>query len=240
MCESKVGLLNQIVLNNIQLNDKAGAKLFSALAVGLGKADAGYDKITSLSVANNDLGKQLAAALKQLLWGERAACPLRSLDLSGNVGLDGYDTALAIKRNESLTSVDFRNIPSANTEDIYSFLGTFLLQEECMCRLGLLSCDAFEVVAGQEELTLLLKEPEELPEGEEEGASPAPGKGSKLGVMSMLAGVLKFNQSLQRVCVADTGLDDAAGAFFATALLENKTLQELDVSKQPDWHHGHR
>ena len=170
MCESKMSCLNELVLNNIQLNDKAGAKLFSSLAAGLGKGDSGYEKITSLSVANNDLGKQSAAALKQLLGGERAPCNLKSLDLSGNVGLDGYDAALAIKRNESLTSVDFHNIPSANTEEIYSFLGQFLLQEECMCRLGLLSCDAFQVTEGQAEL--VLKPPKDDPvEGAEGDAS---------------------------------------------------------------------
>ena len=49
MCESKACPLNELVLNNIQLNDKAGAKLFSSLAAGLGKGDAGYEKIESLS-----------------------------------------------------------------------------------------------------------------------------------------------------------------------------------------------
>ena len=81
------------------------------------------------------------------------------------------------------------------------------------------------------QLTLVLKEPDEA--GDDEEGAVKTGSGSRLGVMSMLAGVLKFNQSLKRVCVADTGLDDAAGAFFATALLENKTLQELDVSNNP-------
>ena len=228
MCESKIGVLNELILNNIQLNDKAGAKLFSALAVGLSKPDSGYDKITSLHIANNDLGKGSAAALKQLLWGERAPCLLKSLDLSGNVGLDGYDTALAVKRNESLTSLDFRNIPSANTEEIYSFLGSFLLQDECTCRLGLLSCDAFEVVPGQEELIL---QPPKPAEGGD--AASEPGTQNRPGVMSMLAGVLKFNNTLKTVTLSNTGIDDTSGAFFATSLLENKTLQAFDISNNP-------
>ena len=87
---------------------------------------AGYDRITSLNLSHNDLGKQTSGALKDLLWGERAPCRIRFLDLSHNVGLDGHGTALAIKRNESLTSVDIRDIPSANTDAIYSFLGSFL------------------------------------------------------------------------------------------------------------------
>ena len=73
---------------------------------------------------------------------ERAPCLLQSLDLSNNVGLDGFDMALAVKRNESLTSIDFRDIPSANSEEIYSFVGNFLLQDDCRCRLGFLSCAA--------------------------------------------------------------------------------------------------
>ena len=108
LCDSKVCPLKQLNLSNIQLNDKAGQKLISSLSVGLGKKMPGYEKITSLSIAANEIGKQTGAALKEPLWGERAPCMLKYLDLSSNPGLDGYDTALAIKRNVSLTSVDLR------------------------------------------------------------------------------------------------------------------------------------
>ena len=87
-----------------------------------------------------------------MLWGERAPCMLQTSTSRTTSTLDGYDTALAVKRNESLTSLDIRNIPSANTDDIYSFIGAFLLQDECRCRIGFLSCDAFQLVAGQTEL----------------------------------------------------------------------------------------
>ena len=56
----------------------------------LGKGDHGYEKITSLSMANNDLGKQFTSALKQLLWSERAQCMIKLLDVSNNPSLDGY------------------------------------------------------------------------------------------------------------------------------------------------------
>ena len=137
--------IKDIDLTNTQLNDKAGGKLLSALLSGLGKGDSGYDKLTSMRVSRNDLGKQFTNTLKQLLWGERAPCMLRTLDVSHNPTLDGYDMAIALKRNDSLTTIDFRGIPNANSNDIYSFLGNFLLQDECMCRLGFLSCDAFQV-----------------------------------------------------------------------------------------------
>ena len=62
--------ITALVLSNAQFNDKAGGKLISALVEGLGKGDHGYEKITSLSLAKNDLGKQFTTALKQLLWCE--------------------------------------------------------------------------------------------------------------------------------------------------------------------------
>ena len=82
---------------------------------------------------------------------ERRVCLRSSISQANRP--DGYDTAL-IKRNISLTSVDIRQIPSANTDAIYTFLGSFLLQDECACRLGFLSCDAFQLVHGLEALDL--------------------------------------------------------------------------------------
>ena len=228
MCEARQCPLNEINLSNIQLNDKAGAKLLSALSVGLSKEGSGYEKITSLNLASNDLGKQSAAALKQLLWGERAPCMLQSLNLSNNIGLDGFDTGVAVKRNESLTSIDFTNIPSANSEEIYLFFGSFLLQDDCTCRLGFLSCDAFKIVPGDE--ALVLKPPSREHANNDVVEDK---KISNQGLMSMLAGVLKYNSSLKMVSVAGTGVDNAAASFFATALLENKVLEDFDVSSNP-------
>ena len=251
LCDSKECPLRELNLSNIQLNDKAGAKFLSSLSQGLGKKMPGYEKITSLSLASNELGKTTGSMLKELLWGERAPCMLKFIDLSGNLTLDGYDTALAIKRNISLTSVDLRNIPSANTEQIYSFLGSFLLHEECQCRLGFLSCDAFQLVHDQTDLTLKdLKI--ELHAGTNEGMgspeSPVGGKvsfdasASKNGkdsnavpssVLMLLAGVVKFNSSLTNLGLQETGFDDTAAGYFYTALCENKVLKQLDLSGNP-------
>ena len=244
LCESNTCPLTEVNLSNIQLNDKAGTKLMSALATGLGKGDCGYEKITRLNLSNNELGKGFTTALKQLLWGERAPCMLQSLNLSGNSTLDGYDCAIAIKRNESLTSLDLRDIPSANSDDVYSFLGSFLLQDECSCRLGFLSCDMFQVVAGQTELVLQTTPPKT----EEEAPPPAAtdvvaGQVAKTeavivppkanSVIMLLAGVVKFNTSLSVLCLAATGLDSTAASYFATALRENTVLQSLDLSNNP-------
>ena len=221
LCESQVCPLSELNLSNIQLNDKAGSKLLTALSSGQGEG--GYEKITSLSLASNDLGKLSAAALKQLLWGERAPCMIKSLDISNNQELEGSDLVVAIKRNDSLTSIDFANTPSANFEEIYASIGTFLLQKDCMCRLALLSCDAFKVVAGQGEL--VLKPPSES-EMQERGDRS---RGNR-GLMSLLAGVFRFNSSIRKLQLSNTGLDSDSLAFFTTALKENSSLEELDVS----------
>ena len=106
----------------------------------MGSKASGYDKITSLCLASNELGSATGHLLKEVLWGERAPCALQTLDLSQNVELTGGDLALALRRNESLTSIDLRGIPSANTDSVYNSIGALLLQAECQCRLGFLSC----------------------------------------------------------------------------------------------------
>jgi len=90
LCQDNDCPISEVIMNSAELNDKAGGKLISALVEGLGKGDHGYEKITSLSMANNDLGKQFTSALKQLLWSERAQCMIKLLDVSNNPSLDGY------------------------------------------------------------------------------------------------------------------------------------------------------
>ena len=249
ICESAICPINEINLTNVQLNDKAGGKLLTALVTGLGEAGSGYDKIKSLLLSRNELGKQFTTGLKTLLWSERAPCVLQRLDLSFNPAIDGYEMGIALKRNESLTSIDFRGVPGANTNDIYSFLGNFFLQEDCNCRVGFLSCDAFQVEPNQDELVLSTSAAKReaaaqaipLVEGGAATAAPGttagPAKASKNNqgtkqnpVILLLAGVIRFNMSLKSLLLTDTGLDDAAAASFATALKDNKTLQHLDLS----------
>ena len=52
-------------------------------------------------------------------------------------------------------------------------------------------------------------------------------------VLMLLAGVLRFNTSLETVVVSETGLDNAAAAFFKLALRENQALKQFDVSHNP-------
>ena len=58
--------VSEVILNETMLNDKAGGKLISSLVQGLSKGDHGYEKITSLRLAQNDLGKSFTTALKHL------------------------------------------------------------------------------------------------------------------------------------------------------------------------------
>ena len=220
LCQDNECPIGEVVLNDVQLNDKAGGKLVSALVEGLGKGDHGYEKITSICVAGNDLGKQFTTALKQLLWSERAQCVIKSLNVSNNLNLDGYDFAVSLKRNDSLTSIDYRGVPSANTGDIHSFIGSYLLQDDCACRLGYLACDAFEVTPTQTELV--------YNQQRDEGAEPLP-SGKVEPLILLLAGVVKFNANLKSLTLS-TGLNNMGAESVATALKNNQTLEHLDVS----------
>ena len=144
LCESKICPLSEIVLSNMQLNDKAGAKLLSSLSQGLANKNSGYEKITSLCLANNELGSQRPSAQGGAV-GRARAVRAQVPRPAQQRRIAGHDIALAIRRNESLTSLDIRNIPSANTDSVFTSIGSLLLQDECECRLGLLSCDAFQV-----------------------------------------------------------------------------------------------
>ena len=91
------------------------------------------------------MGKASSTVLKELLSSE--ACTLEHLDLSANPSLEGTDITAGLKLNRSLTSINLSRIPSANSEKAFEALGTSLLHDENKCRLGLLSCDAFQVSA---------------------------------------------------------------------------------------------
>ena len=219
LCQSKACPVSELDLSNIQLNDKAGVKLMGSWASGLAKKTAGYDKIRHLSLASNDLGRSTGSALKEVLWAE--GCTLQHLDLSSNMSLEGSDIAQAIKRNYSLTSLDIRQIPTANTDALFDFFAEFLLQDDCRCPLGFLSCDEFQVEVGTASLTL-------------GGKATSSGKAvSQKACLKLLAGVLKFNTSLRSLCLAETGFDGAAAGFFSAALRANKDLEHLDLSRNP-------
>ena len=224
LCESAVCSLNEVLLNNASLSDKAGGKLINALSTGLGEEDCGYDKITSLSLASNDLGKQFTTALKQLLWSERAPCVIESLDVSNNALLDGFELTLALKRNDSLTSLDVRGIPGANTDDVYELLGSHLLLDGCTCRLGFFACDAFQIARGQTELFYNRDGRDALQDGTQKPES-------ELGnsVVLMLAGVIKFNLCLLSLTVAFS-LSETSASSVATAIRGNRCLESLDLS----------
>jgi len=124
-------------------------------AMATEEVEVSRDQITSLSFASNKLGSQTAPhLLKEVLWGERAPCVLQYLDLHDNVKLAAHGLTFAIRRNESLTSLDIRGIPSANIDSVFTSIGSLLLQEECQFHLGFLSCDAFRVLTDQAELVL--------------------------------------------------------------------------------------
>ena len=229
--------INEIILDNIQLSDKGGGKLMNALYNGLVQGGHGYEKITSISIASNDCQKVFTTALKQLLWSDGGTeCMLQSLNVSHNVNLDGLDLGVALKRNSSLTSLDIRGIPGANTDEVYTFLASHLLQDNCRCRLGFLSCDAFQIVPDQADLTY---DRQQAAAGDEveapfRGGSPKGlmnADGPPNQVIQLLAGVVKFNKHLTTLRIAN-GLNNKGATALATAMRENRKLEHLDISGQ--------
>ena len=149
---------------------------------------------------------------------------------------------LSLKRNDSLTSLDYRGVPSANTNVIHSFIGSYLLQDDCACRLGFLSCDAFQITAGATELVYSQVDPAadaaaEQKEGGGENSfkekkKPQLTVGGKVDpIILLLAGVIKFNSTLKNLTLA-SGVNNEGAKSLATAIKENKTLEHLDISGQ--------
>ena len=229
-CATTICPLNSLVLTNVQLNDKAGQKLMSALSTGLGKGDCGYEKITSLSLSKNELGKGFIT---------------RSSSCCGASALPACcrpSTCRTIPR--STATSDWRS--SATSRSIAQHLqhpvgehGRRLLVHRRLfasgglpLRLGFLS-DAFQTVAGQAELVLNKANFEKSGEDAVDEAGEVIKPVSTKSVIMLLAGVLKFNTSLKSLTLSDTGLDGTGANYFATALQENKVLEQLDLSGNP-------
>ena len=237
LCASKVAPLCELNLSNVGLDDKGGQKLLSSLQKGLQIRGSGYDKIVSLSLAQNNLGSATGSMLKEVLSGDsEAAAPLKFLDISFNKALEGLDVAKALQRNASLTAIDIRGIPGANTDEVYSMIGGILLLDSSPCCLGQLSCDVFRIAEHQTQLTLTA-EAEVSTATEREKRVQLDVSRPKVALsrasFRLLAGVLKFNASLRELRAADSGMDNEAAAFLAAALRINKHLEQLDLRGNP-------
>ena len=86
---------------------------------------------------------------------------------------------------------------SGGLKSIYTFLGSFLLSDDCACRLGFLSCDAFQVTPSQTELVY-------SPEMDK----PPQTDGKVDPIIMLLTGVVKFNSTLTCLNVRGNELDD--------------------------------
>ena len=126
---------------------------------------------------------------------------------------------MALKRNDSLTSLDYRGVPSANTNDIHTFIGSYLLQDNCACRLGFLSCDAFQVTPEHTEIVY----------GDKESTAEIESTGKVDPAILLLAGVVKFNTTLKSLTLA-SGPNNEGAENVSIALKDNQALENLDVS----------
>ena len=97
------------------------------------------------------------------------------------------------------------------SEEALRDIGDFLLDPSCACCLASIRCDAFDVEEGAKQLDLSNK---------------------RLSVASarLLAGVLKFNTTLDAVTLVGCGIDAEGAMALEIALSHNSSLLTIDLS----------
>ena len=196
--------LRTLDLTGIHLGERGGSKFFESLLMGACPNITTY-KLGSTGLADHAIGPLIVEVLRS------ETCSITSLDLSSNQ-ISGTVLARAIQLNHSITSLDVRDNPI--DDQALWVLGNLLLNETCQCRLGYLRVFAFEVEESMK--TLSMKD-----------------KPLESGAVRLLAGVVKFNQSLTALNLSATKIEKEAASSIAQALVANKLLAELDLSRNP-------
>ena len=196
--------LRTLNLSKINLGDRGGTRFFESLQQGMCL----YLKELKLS-SNKLTDPAIGMLFVEVLRSEQ--CQIKSLDISNNA-ISAAVIARAIKLNRSLTALDMRSNPIE--DDGLWMMGGLLLQDDCMCQLRSFKCYAFEVEADATELKL-----------RDQQLEP--------GAYKLLAGVLKFNDSITDVDLSNTGLETQAACALAIALTNNTTVISADLSNNP-------
>ena len=196
--------LRVLDLTGIGLGDRGGAKLFEGLQTGL-CANIQKFMLASNGLADHAIGPLMVEVLRN------DYCNITSLDLSEN-NVSGAVLARAIQLNRSLTSLDVRKNPL--DDQALWVLGGLLLGEACMCRIASIRTYAFEVEEGARVLDLH-------------------DKALEGGAVRLLAGIIKFNTSLEDVNLAGCGVGAAATPAIAQAITYNRTLTSINLHKNP-------
>jgi len=198
-------------MSALHLGHRALGSLFKRIRVS---ATAGppshYTLVSRLHLSMSDMGGDAAMELQGLLSSNE--CALRSLDVSSCTELDCGLLVQAFRSNRSLTALDVRNVPSflANCSSI----ADVLLNQTSACRLGFLRCDAFDMVEGQELLSL-----------HETPLEPA--------MVRLIAGLVKRNDVLRELDLCATDLEISGATAIACALEFNSTLSALRLTYNP-------
>jgi len=172
-------------------------------------------RVTSLHLGSNALGTAACDALVSLL--KQPTCTLALLDLSFVAFGGGEWESLigAMARNPSLTYLDMRQ-QLALDDTLLGKLGEELLRDGNACKLGYIRCNPFDVLPGSTDLSM--QETVELDPG----------------TLTLLAGVLRYNDSLTKLNLAATGISDGVAVErLANALSFNTRLTALDLQHNP-------
>ena len=192
----------QLNFNGVEMLDMDGARFLSAVTGG----SVFSTPVSALHLGNNThLGTESGKVLSELLKGK---CEVRWLDLH-STGIDGRSLAFAVKMNSTLTYLDVRSAPRWD-DAVFHHVGSALLEKGCKSQLGFLRCDEFDLLPGVVSLSL-----QEMTLG--------------IGVMHLLAAVLKRNGELRDLNLAATDSDERCATALATALESNTALTKLDL-----------
>ena len=196
--------LKVLDLANINLGDRGGGRFFESMLGGR------CPMLTSLHLGSNQLTD---AAIGQLMVEVMRAdtCGITTLDLRDNL-LSVISIAQTIKYNKSLTSLVISGNPIE--DDGLRQLGGLLLEPNCTCCINSISCAAFDIIHGSDQIVMhndLLDE----------------------GAARLLFGVLKYNKLITTLNLGGRGIQTDAASILAKAISHNSTLKSVDLSDNP-------
>jgi hypothetical protein len=209
LCRLKLRSLS-VYLCDTQLDDAMATRVCSGI-----RMQASACRVTSLNLGNNPLGAAACDALVHLL--KQPTCSLALLDLSFVAfgGGEWESVVGALARNASLTYLDMRQQVALDNA-LLAHLGEDLLRESNTCKLGYIRCNPFDVLPGSSSLSM--QETVEL------GSGP----------LTLLAGVLRYNDSITKLNLAATGISDNVAILrLANALSVNTSVTTLDLQHNP-------
>jgi len=188
-------------MNDARLANHEVKQLLMQMKPAQGGLASHHQRVSALHLSTAQIGKDTMQELVTLLKGKE--CPLRMLDVS-STHIDGAALVQALSSNSSLRSLDVRMVPKM--ADSYEAIGNMLLQADSKSNLAYLSCDAFEVLESETQLSL-----REQP--------------LDRGTMRLLTGLLKNNRDLQDLDLSATCMQREWAVSLIDTLASNPMFQ---------------